>query len=116
MEQAEGVNTNKCHCKTCDLVVLLARKGRVVANTELRVPREGGDALALEWETPAELLCVATQFDFENVCYSRNHKVGRPSVCGAFVLTRSEESARGPTYSDVRRLRAGCFGGGVAPR
>lgn len=72
----DGATAKPCYCKRCGLTVLLATKGRVFENSQaqLRVPKEGPSAEALEWEVPDALFFVATQFDFENVCFSRNHR------------------------------------------
>lgn len=68
-----GRNVGPCYCKRCGLVVLLGGKGERWENSlGLKVPKEASDTL--EWEDVEWFLKVATQFDFENVCFSRDHK------------------------------------------
>jgi hypothetical protein len=69
----DGKNVQACWCKRCGLIVLLAGKGEHWSNElGLKVPKEGTEQL--EWEDAEWFLRVATQFDFENVCFSRDHK------------------------------------------
>lgn len=75
---ANGVNALPCFCTQCGLIVLLAGKGKHARNDGVvRVPRPaGGDGgtQQLQWDTPEAYFLVSSQFDFENVCYTRDSK------------------------------------------
>lgn len=61
------------YCTRCDLVVLKGNKGRLEQKT-LALPLERSNVEAMQSEDVTDWIHVDNMFDFENICYSKDHK------------------------------------------